>query len=366
MPEIFGSTPEVNAPEMTQEQRELLGQMSDAFGIGLDQLEALAPEFMSAQGRMKEVDRIELTQEQLDERADLQRQIDESTGSMEDTQKLQAKLDAIVPEGTTYERMGYNEWLDQLDPDERENELIKQESRSNLMRLVRGDEEAVPGIGNMADTQRQEAHEALLRQGIQPGSTAYTNSMGQVENNIAMMIQNARGGEFNIAAGGSSGVPAGVQPGALNIAGMTLPFGGQAFGAASNEQNMQFNAALTNAQMEAQAQSSMWGAAGTAAGIGAGIVWSSLEFKEDIEDFSDEEGLDMIRKTPIRRFKYKEGYDDEAEHIGMITEESPVELTTMGRKAIKLYDSIGTTIAAVRALDAKISRLEELEMDGDE
>ena len=359
MEEIFGSVPDVQAPEMSAEQQELLGQMSEAFGIGLDQLEALAPEFMR-QSRFREIDRVELTQEQLDERAELQEQID-ATRSGAKRDKLQAQFDAIVPEGTTYERMSYNEWLDSLDPDERESELIKVEGRSNLQRLLRGDAEDIPGVGAMLDQRRQDTHASLLRRGIRPGSTASTNAMETVENQSGLFSEQLKTGQFQLSQAAAQGVPAGVQPGALNIAGLTLPFGGQAFGAAGQQQGMQFQADIANAQAAAQASSDIWGAAGFLGG--AAIVASSEEFKEDIQNFDSETGLEMIRKLPIRTFKYKEGIEDSDYHIGMITEESPIEITTNNRRAIKLYDSIGLTIAGVKALDDRLRKLEMKEED---
>lgn len=162
----------------------LLFGMANLQGFGTEQLVALAPELM----RMLRLEFV--------------------PGSYTEADKFTGEGgEKILPH---YRRMDYDQWLSGLDPDEAENELIKQESRSNMLRLLRGDPEAVPGMDTYLDKQREEQHAALLRRGITPGSTAYTQAMSSLETNLAPVMEQFKHAEFGRATSGAKGVPAGT------------------------------------------------------------------------------------------------------------------------------------------------------------
>lgn len=116
-----------------------------------------------------------------------------------------------------------------------------------------------------------------------------------------------------------------------------------------------------------QPQQSPWGellggigqgaaAAGTAAAL------SSKEFKKDISEIGEEEEnriFDQMKKAPLFNYRYKFEPEETVKHIGLITEESPEELTLFDKKAVGLYEYISMLHATIKVMNRKIEKLEE-------
>lgn len=86
---------------------------------------------------------------------------------------------------------------------------------------------------------------------------------------------------------------------------------------------------------------------------------SSREFKENISKLKSKDytsALNKVRKTDVNTYRYK---GDGASHIGVIAEESPDEITTSNKKMINIPDYLGLLLAATKALDKKLIRMEK-------
>lgn len=95
-----------------------------------------------------------------------------------------------------------------------------------------------------------------------------------------------------------------------------------------------------------------------------GAQTSSLDMKDVIEEFtSDDAALDVITKTPLWRFRYKDNRLGNPEYLGIITDYSPLfgadpdDAHPNGR-ILNEVNAHGYEMAAIRALAAKVQRLE--------
>lgn len=101
---------------------------------------------------------------------------------------------------------------------------------------------------------------------------------------------------------------------------------------------------------------------GSGAHCTAGGVWtnaSSREYKTDIVPLQQEEYseiLEKLEKMDVVHFKYKT--EPDVEHIGMIAEDVPQEIASPDRKGIPTADAIAFLVAAVKAQQTKIEKLE--------
>ena len=101
---------------------------------------------------------------------------------------------------------------------------------------------------------------------------------------------------------------------------------------------------------------------GSSAHCTVGGVWtnaSSRELKTDIEPLKNEEYSDILKKLEdldVVHFKYKS--EPEVEHIGMIAEDVPEEMASPDRKGIPTADAIAFLMAAVKAQQTQIEKLE--------
>jgi len=98
-----------------------------------------------------------------------------------------------------------------------------------------------------------------------------------------------------------------------------------------------------------------------AGGAAAGAAASSREFKKDISEVSEEDEKAIFKEltsTPLFRYRYKFEADDISPHLGLITGNSPAELTLFDNKAIGLLQYISALHATVKVMSKKIERLE--------
>ncbi len=97
--------------------------------------------------------------------------------------------------------------------------------------------------------------------------------------------------------------------------------------------------------------------------VTAGGVWtniSSRELKFDIEPLKNDEYSDILNKLEdleVVHFKYKS--EPEVAHIGMIAEDAPDEMASPDRKGIPTADAIAFLVAAVKAQQDEIEKLEK-------
>jgi hypothetical protein len=98
---------------------------------------------------------------------------------------------------------------------------------------------------------------------------------------------------------------------------------------------------------------------GTQARANAWNTFSSREFKTAIRALDPGEYrqvLDEVRKTEVVRYRYR---DDEncTDHIGVIAEDAPADITTPDRKAVELADYSAFLLAAIKAQQEEIDAL---------
>ncbi len=97
--------------------------------------------------------------------------------------------------------------------------------------------------------------------------------------------------------------------------------------------------------------------------VTAGGTWtnaSSREYKTDIEPLKQEEYseiLERLKDIDVVHFKYKS--EPDVEHIGMIAEDVPAVMASPDRKGIPTGDAIAFLMAAVKAQQEKIEKLEK-------
>lgn len=136
-----GGRPE--APELSREERQLIDLQRQMAEYGFDITQELMPEFLRGQ-------RFEM---------------DPRTGEIR--------------------RMGYEEWLSTLDPDQLAAARAQKEAGENTLRALRG-ELTDPAMERELATQRSRMHEQLLASGVTPGSTAYARAMSQMDQQQAI------------------------------------------------------------------------------------------------------------------------------------------------------------------------------------
>ena len=88
---------------------------------------------------------------------------------------------------------------------------------------------------------------------------------------------------------------------------------------------------------------------------------SSREEKKDIAGLSTGEYaavLDALKQTPIYRYRFRAEKADQKRHIGVIAEEAPDLIRDQTGRAISLIDFNGFLLAAVKAQQTQIEKLE--------
>ncbi len=97
---------------------------------------------------------------------------------------------------------------------------------------------------------------------------------------------------------------------------------------------------------------------GAAGMIGAGAAMSSRKVKENIQDY--QRGLEAIKHIDVKKYDYIEEVGGSKNHVGVIAEDLPPEITRMkdGIKHVDLYGLMGILINAVKDLSKKVEVLE--------
>lgn len=88
-----------------------------------------------------------------------------------------------------------------------------------------------------------------------------------------------------------------------------------------------------------------------------GSIYSSREAKDEVALVEDDEAIEMVRRTPVYRWKYKAD-PMRREHIGPMAEDFHEATRTPKRGYIEAVDALGVVLAANRALLAKVESLE--------
>lgn len=114
-----------------------------------------------------------------------------------------------------------------------------------------------------------------------------------------------------------------------------------------------------NYRQAQERNANLWGAGIGAAGQigGAMIMASSEEFKEAIENMSDDEysqAVDDLFHMDVKRWRYKDGVSDGGEHIGIIAEEAPRDLVTEDGKHLDVVSYLGKLTMAVKQLAKEV------------
>lgn len=267
---------------------------------------------------------------------------------------------------------------------------------------ARGDElanQAQADVGQQFANSKAQTARSMARMGINPnsGKTLAVNSeLGVAEaaakagvSSSARESARAEGYALtdrasNALAGypsmgmGTTGAAAGFGASGVGLANASLAGRNSGYGAAAqvagqmgtNATGMygqQANFNLQNQQMSNSSSSGLWGAVGNMAGaaISAGSKpwWMSLSdenAKEGIKPVDSNEALKAVRNIPVSRWTYKPGQGDGGEHIGPMAQDVNAEVgdqAAPGGRAVDLISMNGIAMAAIKALDKKVSNI---------
>lgn len=115
-------------------------------------------------------------------------------------------------------------------------------------------------------------------------------------------------------------------------------------------------------QNQVAASGQRMGAIGSIIGAGARFAISDVNAKQDIEPVDGEEAVDALRKVPVSEWSYKPGEGDGGRHVGPMAQDVNAamgEQAAPGGKAIDLVSLNGVNMAAIKALDARLAKLEK-------
>lgn len=205
--------------------------------------------------------------------------------------------------------------------------------------LGSGFETSTPGIQALSEfgTQKQSIFDAARRGDL---------SLGESLNLAQGQANQSRISDFLSRGAGISGLPLGSASAyGQNAAGYNSPL--QYW---QNQRNSQNQVNAFNAQ-----QGGGFGALFKGIGsLAGGLFGSSRDFKEKIEPYTGDV-LDMVENTPIYTWYYK---GDDQMHVGPVTEEAPEIIVSADGKALVSINYMGFMFAAIKALNAKVARLE--------
>lgn len=255
--------------------------------------------------------------------------------------------------------------------------------------------EAVADVGMQAELARQAQTRQQQRMGVNPAS----GKAVALQSQIGMAEAAAKAGAANSARDkvelqgyarkmDAANLGRGLASSQATSAGVALNAGNSAVGnagapltqsaQAASMMGQGFNTAIQSnnsagqlygqvAQMESQ-DSGLMGAlgnvAGQFAGSSAGSSWlvglSDKDKKEDIKPVSDEKALEAVKKTPVSRWKYKDGEGDGGTHVGPMAQhvnKNMGEQAAPGGKMVDLITLNGMNMAATGALARKVDKL---------
>jgi len=140
--------------------------------------------------------------------------------------------------------------------------------------------------------------------------------------------------------------------------GSTIPMYGSLLQPYQSYNMAGYQAAAQNQANQSSQMSSLLGLLGM-----LGIAASSKDYKKDIKGKSikeEDQALKKLKGTKSYEYKYKEmmGLGDE-KHIGTIAEESPKEFQGLGGKAINVNDKTEFISMALKSLARKVDKLDQ-------
>lgn len=97
-----------------------------------------------------------------------------------------------------------------------------------------------------------------------------------------------------------------------------------------------------------------------AVGTGAGLIFSSEEFKENKEEIGEGEALEAVNQMPVESWDYKEGIADEGHHVGPYAEDFQAATGKGDGTTIPVQDAIGISMKAIQDLDKKVSEISKI------
>jgi hypothetical protein len=234
--------------------------------------------------------------------------------------------------------------------------MLTPEQQQALSQIVpQGGQLAAQNFQKFLGPQSQEDMQSLFQQSyVDPAMMAY-------ERNVLPAIQERFG---NMNASSSSALNQALAQSASDL---STSLGSQ-FGQFSQNQNTQALQAMqllqpyltgqTFSPMIQQQQGILGPLLGAAGSVGAGMMMSSKEVKENIREY--EKGLHAILNMEVKQYDYKMKNPNAKDRVGLIAEDMPKELT--GKKDgilhVDLYGVIGVLINAVKELSDKIDVLE--------
>ncbi|RUP35579.1 MAG: tail fiber domain-containing protein [Curvibacter sp.] len=257
---------------------------------------------------------------------------------------------------------------------------------------ARGNElanQAQADVGQQFNNSRQQTARSMARMGINPNSgksLAINSEMGVSEAAAKAGVssgarESARAEGYaltdrasNALAGypsmgmGTTGAAAGFGASGVGLANASLAGRTSGYGSAAQiAGQMGTNATgmygqQANYQTQAQqAQNGLWGALGTVGGMAlSAYAKSDVNAKEHIKPVDGDQALQAIRNIPISKWNYKPGEGDGGEHVGPMAQDVQAEVGNQvapGGKAIDLISMNGIAMAAIKALDKKVSSI---------
>ena len=252
--------------------------------------------------------------------------------------------------------------------------------------------EARADVYKNADIQRQVGERNLASMGVNPASGRFTATQNASNTNTALAAAGAENGARNNvrqmgimlrkdAAGlgrnltGTAAQSYGVALNAGNSATNNQAQANNAFNANTNIMNQGFQGAMSgntsgagilNTQYgnqlnawNAQQQADSAGMAGIGNLVGtlgsAYIMKSSKKVKENKKPYKG--ALKAVENMPVEKWKYKDGVEDEREHVGAYAEDFKKETGMGDGKTINVIDAIGVAMKAVQELNQKVDKL---------
>lgn len=249
--------------------------------------------------------------------------------------------------------------------------------------------EAVADVGMQAELARQAQTRQQQRMGVNPASGKALALQGQ----MGMAEAAAKAGAANTARDkielqgyarkmDAANLGRGLASSQATSAGVALNAGNSAVGnagapltqanQAAATMGQGFNTAIQGnnsagqlygqvAQMESSANSGLFTDLATIGMTGAKLFGTSdKNAKEDIKPVSDEKALEAVKKTPVSRWKYKDGEGDGGTHVGPMAQhvnKNMGEQAAPGGKMVDLISLNGMNMAATAALARKVDKL---------
>jgi hypothetical protein len=203
-------------------------------------------------------------------------------------------------------------------------------------------------VNTMTDARKQQG---MALRGQAAGMMSGTAGTGMQASQLAVGANNAA---TAVPGAQTSAYNASLQP-ALSFSSSAMT--GNT--AAGNMMNQQY-------QNQVAANSAKLGAIGSAVGIGAGLYsgrmpTSDVNAKQDIEPVDGDEAMDALRKVPVSEWDYKDGQGDGGRHVGPMAQDVNAamgEKAAPGGKKLDLITMNGMSMAAIKALDARLAKLE--------